>query len=129
MKKNACCVIVVSLTSCLRAWTKILQIPYKRRRNSQRYVLMHIAFGNFLRQCAKKIVMTKIKKKMKGHWRSILLQRIILILLWSRSMIKEEKEQSLLVPCWNRSDRSDQGTTQREQKVLPTAIKARESFI
>ena len=32
-KKNACCVIVVLLTSCLRAWTKILQILYKRRKN------------------------------------------------------------------------------------------------
>ena len=40
---------------------------YKRRRNFQRYVLMHIAFGNSSRQYAKKIVMMKIKKKMKGH--------------------------------------------------------------
>ena len=66
-KKNACCVIVVLLTSCLKVWTKILQILYKRRRNLQGYVLMHIVFGNFYRQYAKKILTTKIKKKMKGY--------------------------------------------------------------
>ena len=66
-KKNACCVIVVLLTSCLKVWTKILQIIYKRRRNFERYVLMHIAFGNSSRQYAKRIVTTKIKKKKKSQ--------------------------------------------------------------
>ena len=39
----------------------------QEEKNFQGYFLMHIAFGNSSRQYAKRIVTTRIKKKMKSH--------------------------------------------------------------